>query len=86
MSELFEKLFYLPPPFNMVVLIVSLFAISSLLSSVVKSGLRFADRRATERFKLELVQSGISVEEAQKWVDLKVKEPIKKSSEFEMPS
>lgn len=73
MTELFEKLFYLPPPFNMVVLIILLFSISSLLSSVIKNGLRFADRRATERFKLELVQSGVSLEEAQKWIDLKAK-------------
>ena len=73
MEELFKSLFFLPPPFNMVVLIMLIIGLGSTIQAISKHLTSYADNRATERFKLELIQSGLSVEEAQQWASMKVK-------------
>ena len=73
MEELFKNLLYLPPPFNMIVLIMFFIAVGSTIQVISKHLTGYADNRAAERFKLELIQSGLSVEEAQQWASMKVK-------------
>ncbi len=73
MEESLNNFLYLPPPFNMVVLIMLIIGVGSTIQTISKHLTRYADNRAAERFKLELIQSGLSFEEASQWAAMKVK-------------
>lgn len=61
----------LPPPFNMIVIIVAIVFSVELLKSLFKQIRRFADNEADRRLRRELVESGMSVEEAEQWAAIR---------------
>ncbi|MEO0529674.1 MAG: hypothetical protein AAF266_03755 [Planctomycetota bacterium] len=73
-SELFSQL---PPPFNMIVAVMAIIFGVGLISEVVKQVRIFADHEADRRLKREMIESGLSVEEAERIASLKVTEDYK---------
>ena len=68
----------LPPPFNMIVLIVVVVFVVGLLESIAKQIRIYTDNQADRRFKLDLVERGIDPEEAERWAQIETKKKKKK--------
>ncbi len=68
-SEIFSQL---PPPFNMIVLVVAFGCGTQVLGALFKQVRLFADHEADRRFKRDLVDSGLSVEETERIAAAKV--------------
>ncbi len=73
MSEFLDLVSDMPPPFNMAVLIVAIGCGMSLLSGIVKQVRIFADNEADRRLKREMIDNGLSVEEAERIAAMKIK-------------
>lgn len=73
MSDFFDLVSVMPPPFNMVVLIVAIGCAASVVKGVVKQVRIFADNEADRRLKREMIDNGLSVEEAQRIAAMKIK-------------
>ena len=73
MDDLTTALLTLPPPFNVIVIVMLMIVGGSVLKSLIRAVRDYADHRAQERFKLELIQNGLSVDEAQRWTRLSVR-------------
>lgn len=67
--EIFSEL---PPPFNMIVLIVAFGCLTELIRTVAKQIRIFADHEADRRFKRDLVDSGLTVEESERLAETQV--------------
>ena len=63
MNQLFELIQGLPTPFNMVATICLIFAVSSVIASVVKQVRKFICHRQEIEFKREMLDRGMSAEE-----------------------
>ena len=63
MSQLFELIKNLPTPFNMVATICLIFAVSSVIASVVKQARKFVCHRQEIEFKREMLDRGMTAEE-----------------------
>ena len=74
---------FLPPPFNVMVIVAAICAAGAILHTLVEQIGQYAVHRSDQQFKIELIQNGLSIEEAERWMALKVKEP--RSSEEPMP-
>lgn len=70
--EFAADLWRLPPPFNMVVLLVLIPTTISFLGACVVELRKYADHRAAERFKMELIDNGLEPEEADRWMRVRV--------------
>ena len=68
-----SRLLDLPPPFNMVVLIVGLGCAASAIKGVAKQVRVYADNEADRRLKREMIEYGLSAEEAERVAKAKVK-------------
>lgn len=59
-AEFFQSLAEsLPPPFNMAVLVVLIGAAANVVGVLATQARLYADHRAEERFKLDLIHSGL---------------------------
>ena len=65
MSELLGPITSLPTPFNMIVLIVLIGAISGIVTTIVKQVGAYAQQRQDLSFKRELIDRGMSADEVQ---------------------
>ncbi|MEN0111672.1 MAG: hypothetical protein AAF805_13210 [Planctomycetota bacterium] len=72
MDEFASQIFRLPPPFNAIVLVMGMLCIGHVLSSLIKNVRGYADREADRRMKLEMVRSGMAVEEAERWATIEM--------------
>jgi hypothetical protein len=72
MSAFFDLVRQIPPPFNMIVLIVAIGCSVSLLSGIVKQIRIFADNEADRRLKRDMIDSGFGADEAQRIASMKV--------------
>lgn len=82
-TSIWERLFELPPPFNMVVLIVAIIFLGSAISAIAGQVRVFADHEADRRLKRDMIEAGYTPEDAQQLVDLEVTKdyvPQEKSS------
>lgn len=70
--DAFSSLLTLPPPFNMIVLIVALTSAVSIIKVVAKQVRIFADNEADRRLKREMIESGLSVSEASTLAETRV--------------
>ena len=66
MTNLLEPILSIPPPFNMVVMIVLIFAVAGVITSVTKQIRKFACHRQEIDFKRELLDRGLSIEEIER--------------------
>jgi Na+-translocating ferredoxin:NAD+ oxidoreductase RnfG subunit len=69
MSQFLDQITRLPTPFNMVVLIVLIGAISGIITTLVKQIGALARQRQDLAFKRELIDRGMSAEEVQRVVE-----------------
>jgi hypothetical protein len=69
MFQLLDQITSLPTPFNMVVLIVLIGAISGVVTSIVKHLGAYAQQRQELAFKRELIDRGMSADEVQRVVE-----------------
>lgn len=76
--ELFSQL---PPPFNMVVVIISIIFGVGLLTSVITQVRVFADHEADRRLKREMIEAGLSTDEAERIASMKITEDYKPDSD-----
>ena len=74
---MFDQLFMLPPPFNMIVLLAAIVFTAEIVKALVKQTRVWADREADRRMKQDLIHSGMSVEEAERWARLELGRPAK---------
>ncbi len=72
MNAFFDIVRQMPPPFNMIVLIVAIGCGVSLLTGIVKQVRIFADNEADRRLKREMIDSGLGVDEAERIASMKV--------------
>jgi hypothetical protein len=72
MNQFFDIVQQMPPPFNMVVLIIAIGCAASVLKGVVKQVRVFADNEADRRLKRAMIDTGLSVEEAERIAAMKV--------------
>jgi len=63
MNHLFLLIKDLPTPFNMVAVICLIFAVSSVIGSVVKQIRKFVCQRQEIEFKREMLDRGMTAEE-----------------------
>lgn len=63
MIDLIQLIQGLPTPFNMVATICLIFAVSSLIASIVKQIRKFICHRQELEFKREMLDRGMSAEE-----------------------
>jgi hypothetical protein len=72
MSQFLDIIQQMPPPFNMVVLIVAIGCVASVIKGVVKQARVFADNEADRRLKRAMIDTGLSVEEAERISSMRV--------------
>lgn len=72
MTQFFDIVQQMPPPFNMVVLIVAIGCAASVIKGVAKQVRVFADNEADRRLKRAMIDTGLSVEEAERIASMKV--------------
>lgn len=73
-----NMIWMLPPPFNMIVLIVAIGCAFELIKTTIKQIRRFADNDADRRLRREMFESGVSVEEAEQWAKIRFARPDEK--------
>ncbi|QDT70838.1 hypothetical protein MalM25_37940 [Planctomycetes bacterium MalM25] len=66
MDAAFANLLNLPVPFNMVVLIVAISCGLGAIKSVAKQARIYADHEADRRLKRDMIDIGLSAEEAER--------------------
>jgi hypothetical protein len=66
MTDLFEPILQLGPPFNMVVFLMLIGGIVAIISTLAKQIRKFACHRAETNLKRDLVDRGLSVEEIER--------------------
>jgi hypothetical protein len=78
MSQVLYQVTNLPTPFNMIVLVVLIGAISGIISTVVKQTGSYARLRQDFAFKRELIDRGMSADEVQRVVEARSPSTSKK--------
>ncbi|MCA9259766.1 MAG: hypothetical protein KDA61_11225 [Planctomycetales bacterium] len=68
-ENIWSQLLYLPPPFNMIVLIIAIVSGAQAVAAVAREVRRAVERRAELDFQSELLDRGMSIEEIQRLVD-----------------
>lgn len=71
-ESVLSRLLFLPPPFNMVVIIIALGCAASAIKGVAKQVRIYADNEADRRLKREMIEYGLSADEAQRVASMKV--------------
>ena len=71
MSGFFQMMMAIPPPFNMIVLIVLICTIGGILTSAGKQIRKFACHRQELEFKRELLDRGLSADEVERVIKAK---------------
>lgn len=71
MNAFFDIVRQMPAPFNMVVLIVAMGCVAGVIKSVAKQVRIFADNEADRRLRRDMVDSGLSADEAERIVTAK---------------
>ena len=67
--SLFESILSIPPPFNMVVLIVLICVVGGIVTSTMKQIRKFACHRQELEFKREMLDRGMSIDEIERIVE-----------------
>lgn len=76
--EFLRELFTLiPAPFNMVVAIVAIVFGVGLITELVKQARIFADNEADRRLKRDMIESGLSTDEAERIASMKITKDYK---------
>ena len=73
MEPFASQIWNIPPPFNMIVVIVALSVAAGVISTVVKQIRLFADHQADRQLKIDLVERGVTPEEAERWAQIETK-------------
>ena len=73
MLEIVQKITDIPPPFNMIVLIVLICASAGIVTSIAKEIRKYACHRQELDFKRELLDQGLSSNEIEHVVSAKPK-------------
>jgi hypothetical protein len=68
MSDLVHSIISIPPPFNMIVLIVLIVATAGVVGTIVKQVRKYACHRQELEFKRELLDRGLPVDEIERIV------------------
>ena len=76
MSPFLDLIKDLPTPFNMVATICLIFAVASVIGSVVKQSRKFICHRQEIEFKREMLDRGMTAEEIEQVVEAKPKEGV----------
>ncbi|MCH7751720.1 MAG: hypothetical protein IH898_06140 [Planctomycetes bacterium] len=76
MSQLFQLIQGLHTPFNMVATICLIFAVTSVIASVVKQIRKYVCHRQEIEFKREMLDRGMSAEEIEQVIEATPKEGI----------
>ena len=76
MSEMFQSIINIPPPFNMIVLIVLFGSLASVLGTIAWQISAVAIHRQELTFKRELVERGMTAEEIERIVRAKSPEHV----------
>ena len=71
MDNFVHSLVSIPPPFNMIVLVVLIGSIAGVIGKIVVQARIYASHRADVHFKRELVERGLSAEEIERVVSAK---------------
>ena len=71
MPDMFQSLFNIPPPFNMIVVIVLIVFTAWLLATIAGEIRKYACHRKDIELKQELVARGLSAEEIERIVQVK---------------
>jgi hypothetical protein len=69
MSQVLYQITSLPTPFNMIVLVVLIGAISGIITTVVKQTGAYARQRQDLVFKRELIDRGMSADEVRRVIE-----------------
>ncbi|TWU00627.1 hypothetical protein Pla108_15790 [Botrimarina colliarenosi] len=72
MSAFFDLVREMPPPFNMIVLVVAIGSAAGVVKALVKQLRVYADNDADRRLKRDLVDSGLTVPEVERIAAAKV--------------
>ena len=72
MAHFLDQIINLAVPFNMIVLIVLIGAVSGVITTIVKQCGAFAQQRQDLAFKRELIDRGMSADEVQRVVESRV--------------
>jgi len=72
MDAFFDIVRQMPPPFNMIVLLVAIGCGASLVKGIVKQVRIFVDNEADRRLKREMIDSGLGADEAERIASMKV--------------
>jgi hypothetical protein len=70
-TELFKTILTIPPPFNMVVMVVLIVFTAGIITSLFKQIRKYACHRQDVELKRELVERGLSVDEIERIVAAK---------------
>jgi hypothetical protein len=65
-TELFKTILTIPPPFNMVVMVVLIVFTAGIFTSLFKQIRKYACHRQEVELKRELVERGLSVDEIER--------------------
>lgn len=68
MNGALESILRIPPPFNMVVLIVLICTMAGVVTSIAKEIRKFACHRQEVAFKQELVDRGLATDEIERLI------------------
>jgi hypothetical protein len=71
MADLLKGIVSIPPPFNMIVLIFLIIAVSGVIASLFKQIRKYACHQREIELKRELVDRGLSVDEIERIVAAK---------------
>ena len=63
MSEFFQSIVSIPPPFNMVVFVVLIGSVVGVIGTIATQVRKYASDPADTQFKRDLVERGLSAEE-----------------------
>lgn len=63
MSDVLQRIVSMPPPFNMVVLVVLIFSVAGIFSSIAKQIRKYACYRQELEFKREMLDRGMTPDE-----------------------
>ncbi|MCA9230610.1 MAG: hypothetical protein KDA57_08160 [Planctomycetales bacterium] len=73
-DNIFHRIIEMPPPFNMIVIIMMIIFGTGLVTSVVKQIRKYACYRQEVEFKRDLLDRGMTVEEVERVVSAQPKD------------
>lgn len=76
MSDFFQSIVSIPPPFNMVVFLMLIGSVVGVIGTIGTQVRKYASHRVDTQFKRDLVERGLSAEEIERIVAAKSPDEI----------